>query len=260
MYKIVKDLGNNKVLAKCCGCGRDYVRDKKYINYIISHHLSSSCRHCGAKLCNMKHGQSTSNNGGPSLTYISWQCMKGRCYLKSNPQYAHYGARGIKVCDRWLGKDGFNNFYSDMGERPSHEYTIDRIDPSMNYEPSNCRWADKKTQARCAAKEMSYNGETHSMSEWSIMSFGDSKNYIVSQRIKRGMSLEDAISTPIKKTQRIVEFNGRKLNINQWSKITNIPSATIIYRLNHGWSANDALTKPIDTKKRNKKYLAVQPR
>lgn len=81
------------------------------------------------------------------LTIESWRGMKERCSNPNSTGYKYYGAKGVKVCDRWLGKDGFNNFLADMGERPSKELTLDRINPFGDYEPSNCRWADRRTQA-----------------------------------------------------------------------------------------------------------------
>lgn len=79
--------------------------------------------------------------------YKLYQGMLQRCYNKNLSEYQYYGGRGINVCARWLGKSGLINFTSDMGERPSPGYSLDRIDVNGNYEPANCRWADILTQA-----------------------------------------------------------------------------------------------------------------
>lgn len=80
---------------------------------------------------NEKHGMSRTN------TYQSWADMKDRCYNQAAKQYKYYGAKGIKVCDRW--KNSFTKFLEDMGKAP-RGYSLSRKGDKGNYEPGNVFW------------------------------------------------------------------------------------------------------------------------
>ena len=80
-------------------------------------------------------------------THTCWQAMLRRCRNPNHVSYPRYGGRGVRVCDRWQGEHGFQNFLADVGPRPSLKHTIDRFpNKTGNYEPGNVRWATYKEQ------------------------------------------------------------------------------------------------------------------
>lgn len=89
------------------------------------------------------HGNARKFN--PTTEYNIWIGIKQRCENPNCKAYPNYGGRGIKICDRW--KNDFSLFLADIGEKPSSEYTVDRIDNDRNYCPENVHWATRKQQA-----------------------------------------------------------------------------------------------------------------
>lgn len=126
--------------------------------------------------------------------YNTWASMLQRCNNPNNLDYEGYGARGIKVCRRWMK---FENFVKDMGERPTGK-SLDRIDNSKGYSPRNCKWSDNKEQARNrrSNKYMTYDGQTKSLPEWAEL-YGISQRCL-HRRLKRGLSPYEALTRKVK--------------------------------------------------------------
>jgi len=169
-----------------CFCGKEFTSSIKNVK---SNGISCGCQKRKARI----HGHAASV--GRKSEYNTWQNMKKRCFRKSNAQFKDYGGRGISVCDRWL--NSFENFFSDMGLKPTPTHSIERIDNNGNYEPSNCRWATKQDQSRNTRRNViiEYNGIKMTRTDWA-KKFG-LNTHILRKRIECGWSIEDALTKPV---------------------------------------------------------------
>lgn len=170
-----------------CSCGKKVVRSTNYL------HAKGKRKSCGCYRKeikgNTKHGLCYSRLNG------IYRRMKQRCYSPYATEYDNYGGRGIKICDEWLGEDGFVNFYKwSMKNGYSDSLSIDRINNDGNYEPSNCRWADKITQANNtrANKYIEHDGEIHTVAEWARIKNVPYEKFRTRMK-KLGWSFEEAV-------------------------------------------------------------------
>lgn len=135
--------------------------------------------------------------------YGVWRGILNRCYDIKHHAYPSYGGRSIKMCEEW--KNNFENFYEwayANGYKDNERLTIDRIDNNGNYEPSNCRWVDYKTQANNTRRNvvLEFEGQRKTIAEW-----GDTIHIpatAIWKRIKRGWSIQDALTKPLRITRR----------------------------------------------------------
>jgi len=141
-----------------------------------------------------RHGHAGKNKFSPE--YHSWAGMWTRCTNPNRSTWRHYGGRGIKVCRRWKK---FENFLSDMGPRPAGT-TLDRINVNGNYTPSNCRWANVRTQARNSVQVVwvSIAGVRRRLVEWCEIK-KISINTVRCRVKKYGWTYPEAILTPVQR-------------------------------------------------------------
>lgn len=161
-----------------CSCGGFKIIDSKALR-------TGKTASCGC-LC-YSHQQS----GSP--LYKVWASMRERCNNPRAKSFAHYGARGITVCERWAG---FELFLADMGPRPNG-YSIERRDNDGNYEPGNCYWATDFEQAQNTRRTrlITVGGDTRTITEWT-RKLGGSVS-MIHCRLKRGWTEEAACLTPV---------------------------------------------------------------
>lgn len=181
LYRLHNYHKNGTYWLCICECGN--LPDVNNAN-LVSKNTSS----CGCTKGNYKHKKTDHR-----LFWI-FHDMKQRCYNQNSKAYKDYGGRGIAICKEWLYN--FENFYNWAMEHGYNDnLTIDRINVNGNYEPSNCRWVDRKTQQRNRRNCKYYNvkGKTHCLKEWcDILNL----NYnTVQARLKYGWTIEKALFT-----------------------------------------------------------------
>jgi hypothetical protein len=177
-----------------CVCGKSVV----VAGTALKSGNTTSCGCYNREQCRLRgmlHGQCGSK------IYSTYHGIIARCYNKEAGSYPDYGGRGIKVCDRW--REGFENFYSDMGDPPTPDHSIDRIDCNGDYEPGNCRWADWETQCnnKNNTRFLEFAGESKSITQWSH-SLGMAKLTLYDRVTKLGWSAEKALTTPVRKRNK----------------------------------------------------------
>lgn len=179
------------VIWRCqCSC------EKKTIVFVSTVHWGDT-QSCGCKRREHALTKPARRHGlSRTAEYRAWQQMWDRCTNANNPRWDGYGGRGITVeTSQW---SAFENFFTDMGKRPSPKHTLERRDNSRGYSRENCVWATQKEQAynRRPNHRLTLNGETLCVTEWATRT----KIHIntILFRLKKGWSVERTLMTPVR--------------------------------------------------------------
>ena len=175
-----------------CMCGEEFTA----YDYNVSSGHTQSCgclRRETTRARATTHGHKS--NGERSKAYVAWVNMKQRCRNQKREDFSDYGARGIGYDPAW---ENFQAFLSDMGE-PQRGQTLERLDNNRSYSKDNCAWVGRSVQSlnRRNVKRFEFDGKNLTLGEWSLKT-GIGRITLL-KRIQSGMSLEQALTTPVGK-------------------------------------------------------------
>lgn len=182
-----KHANSNRWIVRC-SCGKE-------LSVLPSRIINGHTKSCGCK-----KGKSSLTHGcNGDEFYPTWWAMMRRCYNKNAHNYVRYGGRGIEVCKEWHDPAVFISWARSTIGHKTNGMTLDRIDNNQGYSPDNCRWASSVAQARNRRNNSleTINGETKTITEW-CEQYGISSETVRSRQ-RKGMSLIEALTTPIQK-------------------------------------------------------------
>lgn len=168
---------------RCDACGSMFYRNPKY-----GRRQWAEARWCGPSCAN----KSRATHGmRKTRIYRVWAGIKTRCLNPNDPLYAHYGARGITICDEWA--NDFAAFMEHMGGDPGPQFQVGRIDNNLGYQPGNVRWETREQNARNKrnTRWVTIGGKEHPLIEVCASLGLPYKR--VHARLKAGWSLTEAL-------------------------------------------------------------------
>lgn len=144
--------------ACVCECGKT----AQVLTANLKRGNTSSCgcvRNIKSSARNTVHGLSS------TLAYKTWLSVRRRCREVNYPSYTTYGARGIDMHQPWF--ESVATFVQEVGQPPSDNHTLDRIDNSKGYFPGNVRWATPLEQANNKTNNVwvTYQGERYTIAQ-----------------------------------------------------------------------------------------------
>lgn len=178
----MKDFGSyrKRVVTCRCTCGVETL-------VVVSQLCSGKTKSCGCLMRDVNRTLHTTHGMKGTKEHRAWKSIKTRTGNASSGCAHNYMLRGISMSKEWLGPEGFQKFFNEIGPAPSANHSVDRIDNDRGYEPGNIRWATRSEQNRNTrqVRFVEYEGALMPLMDASRMS-GVSYGTLQS-RLKRGM-------------------------------------------------------------------------
>lgn len=151
--------GRNYWCDCICDCGNT-------VRVYASSLSSGNTKSCGCLRRELTADIKSTHKQSKTRLYRIWKAMRKRCNNPSDWSYPNYGALGVKVCEEWESFSSFATWAKTHGY--NENLTIDRIDPTGNYEPDNCKWSTRLEQARNKRDSVlvTIGDETKPLVEW----------------------------------------------------------------------------------------------
>lgn len=191
-----------------------YSRKRSYVrcacgNVFIAHNSNLRSGHtksCGCFRREISSEANSTHRQSNTPTYISWRGMRNRCLNKKDRRYKDWGGRGIRICTGLSTFEGFRDF---LGDRPA-KMEIDR-------------WPNNATgHYSCGqCEECQTNNWTKNV-RWATYEQQNGN----------------------KRVSRIYTVRGVTDCIAALCRQFNVPANRVRFRLNMGWSINDAVFTP----------------
>jgi hypothetical protein len=140
--------------------------------------------------------------------------MRYRCESPSHPSYEWYGARGIRVCERW---QTFKNFEADMSPRPLG-MTLDRRDANGHYEPGNCRWATHSDQNKNQRRTRRVTVEGREYVAFDLAEQSGLVTGTIINRARLGLSLAEVLAPTHRKGGRPKTLPPTEMQLRGWKR------------------------------------------
>ena len=134
----------NAVWLCLCNCGTWKI--------ITGHELLLGTQSCGCLRLERARESTSTHRASKSPEYRAYYAAKSRCTNPNVHNFHRWGGRGIE-----FRFNSFEEFFADIGQRPSKAHSLDRRNNNGHYEKGNIHWATRIEQANNTAQSKNHS-------------------------------------------------------------------------------------------------------